>query len=77
MKHNLKQIVTGNIAVLSYVCAGVIYYNIDVEDVTYQLGIDSTDEEWKTTYLYPTFKAITLMRWIRKAIENGSLIQIK
>jgi len=35
-------------------------------------------EEWKATYLYPSFHAITLMRWIRKGIENNdeTFIQI-
>ncbi|HPI82452.1 MAG TPA: hypothetical protein PK122_04455 [Candidatus Paceibacterota bacterium] len=77
MKHTLKEIVSGTTAKLSYICAGMVYYDIAVGDSVYQLGIDSTDEEWKTTYLYPEFKAITLMRWIRKSIDKGTLIQIK
>lgn len=78
MKHSLKEIVTNkNVAKLTHICHGKVYYEIYVNDSTYQLEIDSTDDEWKTTYLYPEFKAITLMRWIRKGIETGKLIQIK
>lgn len=77
MKHTLKKIVTGTKAKMQYVCDGMVYYNIEVENSIYQLGIDSKEDEWKTTYLYPEFKAITLMRWIRKGIDNGRFVQIK
>lgn len=75
--HSLKEIVKDNTAKLSYICAGIAYYDISVDDSIYQLGINSNDDEWKTTYLYPEFKAITLMRWIRKALDNGELIKMK
>jgi hypothetical protein len=42
----------------------------------YQLEINSLDDEWKATNLLPTFKAITLMRWIRKGAKDGKLNQI-
>ena len=77
LDHSLKQIVKGTEAHMSHVCAGKVYYEIIVDDSIYQLEIDSMTDEWKTTYLYPNFKAITLMRWIRKGFENGKLIQIK
>ena len=77
MKHTLKEIVSGTIAKIQYVCNGIVYYNIEVEDSIYQLGIDSNEDEWKTTYLYPEFKAITLMRWIRKGMDTEKFIQIK
>jgi hypothetical protein len=62
---------------LEYVCEGKAYYLICVEDSVYQLELDSNADEWKATFMYPAFKSITLMRWIRKGIENGKLIQIK
>jgi len=77
MKHTLKEIVKGTEANMTYVCAGKVYYEIIVEDSVYQLEIDSMEDEWKTTYLYPSFKAITLMRWIRKGMKNEKFIQIK
>lgn len=77
MKHTLKEIVKGTDAKLNFICSGKVYYNIEVEDSLYQLEIDSNEEEWKATYLYPTFKSITLMRWIRKGIKEGTFIQLK
>ena len=77
MKHTLKQIVKGTEARMSHVCEGKVYYEIAVEDSVYQLELDSNDDEWKATYLYPIFPAITLMRWIRKGMTNEKLIQIK
>jgi len=77
MTHTLKEIVKDTDALLSYMCEGKAYYVIHVENSSYQLEIDSNADEWKATYLYPRFKAITLMRWIRKGLENGKLIQIK
>lgn len=74
---NITTIVKGTVAKLSHVCHGKLYYAIETENHQYQLEIDSMDEEFKTTYLYPEFKAITLMRWIRKGIENGSFIELK
>ena len=74
--HTLKEIIKGT-ADLSYVAAGILYFNIKIEDSIYQLGIDTMSDENKTTYWYTKYKAITLMRWIRKAIEDNSLIQLK
>jgi len=78
LRNTLKQIVSdGNMAVMTHICAGIVYYQIDVGDSSYQLALNSMDDEWKTTYIYPVFKVITLMRWIRKAIETETLIQLK
>ena len=81
MKHTLTQIVKGTTARLSYMCEGKCYYiinvpnesqdpNIELKDSIYQLELDSMTDEWKTTYLYPEFKAIALMRWIRKSMDK-------
>ncbi|MDD5649032.1 MAG: hypothetical protein PHF86_01240 [Candidatus Nanoarchaeia archaeon] len=77
MKHTLTEIIKNTTAKLSYVCAGIVYYEIEVENSIYQFGINTMEDEWKTTYLYPTFKSIILMRWIRKSIKDGTFIQIK
>lgn len=62
-----------------HVCKGKVIYQIETPEHLYQLEIDSNEQEWETTYLVPSFKAITLMRWIRKGIENGdgTFIQLK
>ena len=75
--HTLKEIVTGTTAKLTHVCEGIVYYSIDVEDSAYQVGLDSTSDEWKTTFMYPEFKAITLMRWIRRDILGECLVKLK
>jgi hypothetical protein len=76
---NLKEIVKGTQARLTHICNGKAIYQIETANHLYQLEIDSTAEEWETTYLIPEFKSITLMRWIRKGMEaqDGSFIRLK
>lgn len=71
---DLTTIVKGTTARLTHVCYGKVYYQIDTENHKYQLEIDSMEDEFKTTFLEPEFKAITLMRWIRKGIKNGTFV---
>jgi hypothetical protein len=75
----LKQIVNGTLAKLIHVCNGKAYYIIDTAEHSYQLEIDCLDKEWKDIYILPKYKAITLMRWIRKGIEknNETFIMLK
>jgi hypothetical protein len=75
---NLLNIVKGTTARFVHVCNGKVVYQIKTSNHLYQLEINSTDEEWQTTYLSSEFKAITLMRWIRQGIKNddGSFIQL-
>ena len=75
-KHSLTDIVKCT-AKISHICNGIIYYNIDVDGILYQLPIDCTDmAEWKDTYIQVEYKAITLMRWIRKSMKEDTLIQL-
>jgi len=62
-----------------HVCNGRAIYQIRTKEHLYQLELDSTEPEWETTYMLPSFKAITLMRWIRKGIDNqdGTFIKLK
>ncbi|MFA5207291.1 MAG: hypothetical protein WC428_01320 [Candidatus Paceibacterota bacterium] len=75
----IKTIVNGTQATLSHVCNGKACYKIMTADHIYQLEINLMDSEWKDVYVYPEYKTITLMRWIRKGIENddGSFIMMK
>lgn len=73
---DLKTIIKNTTAKLSHVCYGKCIYIIETENHKYQLEIDSVCDEFKSTYLLPEFKAVTLMRWIRKAIDNNTLIQL-
>lgn len=72
----LVTIVMGTTAKLTHVCYGKVYYEIETKNHKYQLEINSMEDEWKTTYLEPEFKAITLMRWIRQGIDNGTFIEL-
>jgi len=74
----IKTIVNGTQASLSHVCNGKACYKIMTADHSYQLEINLMDAEWKDVYVYPEYKAITLMRWIRKGIESndGSFIML-
>jgi len=76
---SLINIVRGTTARLIHVCNGKVVYQIKTGNHLYQLELNSTDKEWETTYLIPEFKSITLMRWIRRGMENGdgSFIQLQ
>ena len=75
----LKVIVKGTFANLTHVCNGKAVYQIETSQHLYQLELDSTAQEWETTYMTTQFKSITLMRWIRKGIEtsDGSFIKLR
>lgn len=79
MMEKLTTIVKGTRANLVHVCNGKVTYQIQTRDHLYQLEIDSMEQEWETTYLTPAFKSITLMRWIRKGLENkdGTFIKLR
>ena len=76
---SLINIVKGTTAQLVHVCNGKVVYQIKTNNHLYQLEINSTEQEWETTYLTPEFKSITLMRWIRQGMEmvDGSFIQLR
>lgn len=67
----IKEIVTGTIASLTRICNGKLYYWIQTNKHLYQLEINCNDDEWKNVDILPEFKTLTLMRWIRKGIDNN------
>ena len=75
----ITSIVKGTMANLVHVCNGKVIYQIQTNEHLYQLEVDSTQQEWESTYLTPSFKSITLMRWIRKGLESndGTFIKLK
>ena len=77
---DIKPIVKG-IAELQYVMGGgvAIYHITSVDGKKYQLEIDLSNKNdvGETAAFHPTEKALLLMRWIRKANENDTLIEIK
>jgi hypothetical protein len=77
---DIKPIVKG-IAKLQYIMAGgiAVYHIFDVDGNKYQLEIDLSDKHdvGETAAFKPTEKGVLLMRWIRRANENDTLIKIK
>ena len=77
---DIKPLVKG-IAQLQYVMGGgiAVYHITSIDGKKYQLEIDFSDKHdvGETAAFHPTEKALLLMRWIRKANENETLIEIK
>lgn len=73
----LKEIVTMPYPVkASHAIAGVLYYQIEGGGKRIVFPIDMNDKEdvGTTTFLAEYPKPITLMRYIRKALDNGELV---
>jgi hypothetical protein len=69
MSHNLKDIVAkNNPARFSHYRDGNFFYAVEVDGKRYSFPISL--EEAKGATLFAEFKAITLMRWIRKALAD-------
>jgi hypothetical protein len=72
MSHDLKTIVgNNNKARFSHYRDGNFFYVVEVQGQAYSFPIPI--EDVRGTTLFAEFKAITLMRWIRKAIEDKTL----
>lgn len=72
---SIKEIVKDNTASFSFYRSGNLWYKIAVAGVSYIFPI-SVEEIGGTTFL-ASYKAITLMRWIRKAIADQTFTQSK
>lgn len=71
MSHNLKDIVAkNNMARFSHYRDGNFFYVVEVGGKRHSFPISL--EEAKGATLLAEFKAITLMRWIRKAIADNT-----
>lgn len=76
----LKDIVKGSAELLYVKAGGIATYKLtDINGKTYLLDIDLSDKhdvgetaEFNTYYE----KSMILMRWIRRAIENNTLIEL-
>ncbi len=77
---DIKPLVKGK-AELQYVMGGgICVWHIFAEDGRkFQLEIDMSDKHdvGETAAFHPNEKPLLLMRWIRKANENDTLIEIK
>lgn len=73
----LKQIVmNNNLASISHAVAGVLYYKVKTIDATYSFPVNISNlQDVGMATFQAQIKAITLMRYIRKAIENEELVK--
>jgi hypothetical protein len=62
-----------NPAHFSFYRAGHVYYTVEVDGQTYVFPIAL--EDVCNASLFATIKAITLMRWIRKALTDGTFVK--
>lgn len=74
----LKEIVTFPAeAKFTHAIAGTLYYRITTDNIVVEFPIDMNDkDDVGTTTFVASYKPITLMRYIRKAMENETLITI-
>lgn len=72
MKHTIKEIVKDNVANFSHYRAGVMYYMVSVDDVSYTFPVYLEDILDAT--LSSQEKALFLMRYIRKAMDEGTMV---
>ena len=77
LKHDLKTIVKGSADIDCVKAGGIVVYHIKVNDgTTYLLEIDLSDRHDvgdTANFMAHYDKAIILMRWIRRAIDNNCL----
>lgn len=73
----IKDVVKDNkIARIVHCIAGVIYYEVDMGEEKYQFPVDMNDKADVGTSTFPAeIKAITLMRYVRKAMDKGTFVR--
>jgi hypothetical protein len=70
---NIKNIVKNNAARFSFYRAGYMYYEVAVDGQLYRFPVSL--EDLGTATLLAEHKAITLMRYIRKALEDHTFVK--
>ena len=75
MKHSMTDIIKNNLAKFSHYRTGIMYYYIEVSDGTsvskYTFPVYLNDIAEAT--LHSEEKAIMLMRYVRRAINDGTI----
>ena len=76
----LKNIVKGSAKLLFIKSGGIAVYELNsIDGKKYQIEIDLSDKnDVGETAIFETeyMKSLMLMRWIRRSIENGTLVEI-
>jgi len=70
---NIKDIVKGNVARFAFYRAGNAFYEVEVEGTKYKFPVSL--EDLGTATLLAEDKAITLMRYIRRALEDKTFVK--
>lgn len=76
----VKEVVsdTKRLATFSHYVDGNLYYKVEVDGLSYQFPINVFDRsDIGTTTLVAQYRAIELMRYIRKAIESDNFTRTK
>jgi hypothetical protein len=66
-----------NMAYFSHYCGGNLYYTVEVNGSKYLFNINTNPNEVGVADFSNEMKAVTLMRWIRKCIDNEEFIKIE
>lgn len=74
-KIKVLDVVKDATAKFAYACDGKIYYQIDNNGNTYIFPVNMLENG--TTRFEAEYKAIFLMRWIRKSIDSGDIVHYK
>ncbi len=69
---NIKDIIKDNTVEFVYLKKGIAYYSIKFENKNYLFPVDLEDLGDGT--LYNSDRAIYFMRYIRKALDNGTFV---
>jgi len=70
---NIKDIVKGNVARFAFYRAGNAFYEVEVDGTRYKFPVSL--EDLGTATLFAEHKAITLMRYIRRALEDKTFVK--
>ena len=70
---DIKHIVKNNTARFSFYRAGYVYYEIAVDGALYRFPVSL--EDLGTATLVAEHRAITLMRYIRKALHDHTFVK--
>ena len=71
---DIKSVVKDNTARFSFYRTGNMFYNVTVDGTEYCFPVSLEDIGGAT--LLAEFKAITLMRYIRKALADGTFVKV-
>ena len=73
MKYTIKEIVQGRTAQFAYYRQKHLYYSIELDDGNYVFPIPI--EDLMEASVNREERAITLMRYVRKALDEGSFVR--